>query len=83
MKRIKAACVFQTLVFAQKPDCDLSLEAQRQANRDDVEKYKNSLVRAGTRHRIVEECEQPDGSVLLKVRKQYSDSADIGEYFDI
>lgn len=83
MKRIKAACVFQTLVFAQKPDCDLGTEVQAKLNREDVEKYKNSLERAHTRYRIVEESALPDGSVVVKVRKQYSDSADVGEYFDM
>ncbi len=52
-------------------------------NHEDVEKYKNMLIRAGTRHRIVEEAEQPAGSVIVKVRKQYSDHADVGEYFDM
>lgn len=83
MKRIKAACVFQTLIFFQKEDCGLSKELQAKYNREDVEKYKNALARARTRYRIVEEAEQPDGSVIVKVRKQYSDHADVGEYFDL
>lgn len=83
MKRVKAACLFQTIVFAQKPDCGLSLEQQRQCNRDDAAKYKNRLVSSGIRHRIVEETEQPDGSVMLKVRRQYSDNTDVGEYIDM
>lgn len=83
MKRVKAACLFQTLVFAQKPDCELGPDAQRQCNRDDAEKYKQRLASSGIRYRIVEESEQPDGSVVLKVRKQYSATADVGEYIDM
>ena len=83
MKRVKAVCVFQTLVFFQKEDCGLSKELHVKNNHEDVEKYKNMLIRAGTRYRIVEEAEQPDGSVIVKVRKQYSDHADVGEYFDM
>lgn len=83
MKRIKAACIFQTLVFAQKEDCGFSVEMQLKYNREDIEKYKAQLARGNVRHRIVEETEQPDGSIVLKIRKQYNEHAEVGEYFDI
>ena len=44
MKRVKAACIFQTLVFFQKEDCGLSKELQVKYNHEDVEKYKNMLI---------------------------------------
>ena len=43
MKRVKAACIFQTLIFSQKDDCGISIEQRLKLNRGEVEKYKISL----------------------------------------
>ena len=40
------------------------------------------MDRNRTRYRIVEETEQADGSVLVRVRKQYNDTVDVSEYFN-
>lgn len=81
MKRIQAACILQTLVFSQKNDCGLSREQQCRLNHDEVASYKSMLDRRCTRYQITEETEQPDGSVLVRVKKQYNDKADVSEYF--
>ena len=81
MKRVKAACLMQTLVFSQKPDCGLTRERQLEVNHHEVARYKSSLEKTHTRYQITEETEQPDCSVLVRVRKQYSDKADVSEYF--
>ena len=81
MKRVKAACILQTLVFSQKEDCGLSHEAILNLNRTEVNRYKQTLERTRTRHQIVSQEEQPDGSILVRVRKQYNDKADVAEYF--
>lgn len=39
------------------------------------------MDRRHTKYQIVEETEQNDGSVLVRVRKQYNDKADVSEYF--
>ena len=82
MKRIKAACIMQTLVFAQKEDCGMTRELQLKVNHDEVNRYKSQLDRSCTRYQIIEETEQSDGSVLVRVRKQYNDKADVSEYFN-
>ena len=81
MKRVKAACVLQTLIFAQKDDCGLTREQQYKVNCEEGERYKAAMDRARTRDQITEQTEQPDGSVLVLVRKQYNDRADVSEYF--
>lgn len=81
MKRVKAACVLQTLIFAQKDDCGLTREQQYKVNCEEVERYKAAMDRARTRYQITEQTEQPDGSVLVRVRKQYNDRANVSEYF--
>lgn len=83
MKRVKSACIFQTLIFSQKEDCGLSKELQTKYNHEEVEKYKTALEKAHTRYVITEVTEQSDGSVLVKVRKHYNDKTDTGDYFEI
>ncbi len=81
MKRVKAACILQTLVFAQKPEMGYSKAHALKINHEEVEHYKAMLDRAQTRYRIVEEAEQEDGSIVVRVKKQYNDKADVSEYF--
>ena len=81
MKRVKAACILQTLVFTQKPEMGLSRETALKINREEYERYKTALERTHTRYQIVSENEQEDGSVIIRVRKQYNDKTDVSEYF--
>lgn len=81
MKRVKAACIYQTLVFQQKEDAFLSKEQILNMNRAEVRRYKDSMNRTHTRYQIAEETEQEDGSIIVRVRKQYNDKADVSEYF--
>ncbi|MBR3999912.1 MAG: hypothetical protein IKI93_16395 [Clostridia bacterium] len=83
MKRVKAACIMQTLVFQQKEGSGYSAEHCLELNREEVKKYKLTLERAHTRHRIDEETELSDGSIIVRVRKEYNPTASVGEYFDI
>lgn len=82
MKRVKAACILQTLLFQQKEDCGLGRDAILNLNRSEVSRYKQSLERTHTRYQIVSQEEQEDGSIVIRVRKQYNDRADVTEYFD-
>ena len=81
MKRVKAACILQTLVFMQKEDCGLSKAAILETNRRELNHYKQTLDRNRTRYQIVSCDEQEDGSIIVRVRKQYNDKADVAEYF--
>lgn len=81
MKRVKAACILQTLVFMQKEDCGLSKTSILETNRKELARYKQTLERTHTRYQIVSEEEQENGSIVVRVRKQYNDNADVTEYF--
>lgn len=81
MKRVKAACIQQTLVFSQKDDCGMTREQQCRQNHAEVSRYKATMDESRTRYQILEETEQSDGSVLVRVRKQYNDRIDVSEYF--
>lgn len=82
MKRVKSACILQTLVFAQKPEHNYSKEYSLKLNREEIEHYKASLERAKTRYQLLDTAEQDDGSIVVHVRKQYSDKVDVSEYFE-
>lgn len=82
MKRVQAACIFQTLIFQQKDDMGFSKEKMLELNKEEVNKYKATLEKNKTRFQIVEETEQSDGAILVRVRKQYNDKADVAEYFN-
>lgn len=47
----------------------------------EVENYKNSLEKNKTQHKIVEETVQDDGSVIIKIIKQYNASP-VGDYLN-
>ncbi|MBQ2989259.1 MAG: hypothetical protein IJD59_09160 [Clostridia bacterium] len=82
MKRVKAGCILQTLVFSQKEDCGFSKESQRRYNREEVEKYKKDLEKNRTRYQIVSVEEQDDASIVVHVRKHLNEKTAVGEYFN-
>ena len=81
MKRVKAACILQTLIFQQKEDCGFRRDQILSMNRQELNRYKQSLERTRTCYQIDSEEEQEDGSIVIRVRKQYNDKADVSEYF--
>lgn len=79
MKRVKAACICQTLHFILKED--LGHDYAVKQVKHEVSQYKKTLERNHTQYKILEETEQPDGSILLKVIKQYNTSP-VGDYLN-
>ena len=79
MKRVKAACICQTLHFILKEDVahDYAVSLVKQ----EVAQYQKGLDQHHTQYRIVEETEQPDGSIMIKIIKQYN-SSPVGNYLD-
>ena len=79
MKRIKEACICQTLHFMLKEDVDHDYAVK--LVQEEITKYKASLENNGTKYKILKETKQPDGSVIIKIKKQYN-SAPVGSYLD-
>ncbi|MCD8082336.1 MAG: hypothetical protein LUE86_02125 [Clostridiales bacterium] len=79
MKRIQAACITQTLHFLLKED--LGNDYARKLVQEEVKKYKAGLERDRRKYRILSEETQPDGSIVLEVKKQYNMSP-VGNYLD-
>ena len=79
MKRVKAACICQTLHFMLKHGIPGREAAE--LVRQEVEHYKMTLERSRTLYKILEETTQPDGSVIIKIIKQYN-AAPVGDYLN-
>ena len=77
MKRVQAACICQTLRFFQKDEIPKTFRERR--SKEELEMYKKSLKDSGTDFRILEEKPQEDGSIAIKIIKQYNDSP-VGDY---
>lgn len=70
MKRIKFACLLQTIHFQLKEDVPHEIAVR--GVKEELEHYKNQLTRNRTRYQVVEEAQQPDGSIMLRIKKQYN-----------
>lgn len=70
MKRIPPACLLQTIHFILKED--LGHAAAVSVVKAELAHYKAQLYRSGTEYKIVDETEQPDGSIIIHIRKQYN-----------
>ena len=81
MKRIQAACILQTLMFSQKEENGFTREQALELNRKELEQYRNTLERTRTRYQLTDVQETDDGSILVRVRKQYNAKAAVEEYF--
>ena len=79
MKRIKAACITQTLHFLRKED--VSSDYAKKLVTEEVKKYKDSLNKNKTQYKILSEETLADGSVIIEIKKQYNTSP-IGHYLD-
>lgn len=79
MKRIKAACLLQTISF--QPKDGYPSEFNRKQVQKEYEAYKSLMERRGTKYKILEEHVQEDGTIIVKLKKQNNQQA-IGDYFD-
>ena len=77
MKRIKAACITQTVCFSNH-DCDTSKYAKKMICQE-YEKYKVQLDRSRTKYKILPEKMNEDGSIIIEIKKQYNTSP-VGDY---
>ena len=79
MKRIKAACLEQTIHFMLKEESphEEAVHAVQAA----FAHYIAQMDRNRTRYQILEKTEQPDGSLVVKLKKQYN-NYDCSPYMD-
>ncbi len=80
MRRIKSACIMQTLIFMQDPEAHYSVEEELKLNREELDGYKKKLEAASVRYLISDVVEKNNGHIIVRVRKQYNDHVDASEY---
>lgn len=64
VKRITSACLEQTIRFF---DATGTIRPE-----DELEQYKKKMDRRNTRYEILETNKQEDGSIIIKIKKQYN-----------
>lgn len=79
MKRVKAACLTQTLHFLLKED--VGHEYAVKIVGEEVKKYKEQLEKNKTQYKILSEETQTDGSIIIEIKKQYNTSP-VGDYLN-
>lgn len=79
MKRIQSACLEQTILFSASDE--LSPELAAELVQQEVESYKQSLTRKQVAYKIESELPQPDGSMLVRLKRQYNFYS-CGSYLD-
>ena len=79
MKRIKFACLEQTIHFMLKVDVPNTIAVR--GVEEEYKAYKAQMDRNRTKYQVVEEQRLEDGSLLIKIKKQYN-NYDCGEYMD-
>ena len=77
MKRIKAACIMQTLVFSNHDG--KTTEYAKKMIQKEYEKYKEQLDKSRTKYVILSEKVNDDGSIIIEIKKQYNTSP-VGDY---
>lgn len=79
MKRVKAACITQTICFSNH-DGETTEYAKKMIVQE-YEKYKAQLEKSRTKYKILSEHKDDDGSIIIEIKKQYNTSP-VGEYLD-
>lgn len=79
MKRVKAECLEQTLHFFPKDG--LAPDEAKVYIRQEYGHYKAQLEQRGTQYKILEEVEQPDGTLMVKLKRQ-NNYHPVGSYLD-
>lgn len=77
MKRVKAACITQTLHFLLKED--VGHEYAIKLVNEEVKRYKEHLNKSRVQYKILSEETQSDGTVMIEIKKQYNTSP-VGDY---
>ena len=76
MKRVKAACLYQTISFILDPSVPVEMAIDKV--KYEVATYK---AKAGSNLQILKEIQNEDGSVEIEVRKSVSGYS-VGNYFN-
>jgi len=80
MKRIKAACITQTIHFTNVEG--KGNEYGRKKVQEEIKRYKSRMDRDKTRYKVLSEELQDDGSVIMEIVREYGNRKSVGNYLD-
>lgn len=80
MKRIKAACITQTIHFINK-DAGGSDYSKRKVQ-EEIKRYKYRMDRERTKYKVISEEVQEDGSVIMEIVREYGNNKPTGHYLE-
>jgi len=80
MKRIKAACITQTIHFTNVEG--KGSEYGRKKVQEEIKRYKIRMDRDKTRYKVLSEELQDDGSVIMEIVREYGNRKSVGNYLD-
>lgn len=69
MKRIRNACLYQTVAFSVRDD--MPAAAAERLNREEYEHYKAQLDKKRVAYAVKDERVLPDGTIEIRIRRQY------------
>lgn len=79
MKRIKAACITQTILFTNVEG--KGKEYGQRKIQEEITRYKKRMDREKTKYKVISEEIQEDGSVLMEIIREYNNKS-VGNYLD-
>ncbi len=80
MKRIKAACITQTVHFINKDVIDT--EYSKKKVQEEIKRYKYRMDRERTKYKVISEEVQEDGSVIMEIVREYGNNKPTGHYLE-
>jgi len=80
MKRIKAACITQTIHFINK-DVSRS-EYSKKKVQEEIKRYKYRMDRERTKYKVISEEVQKDGTVIMEIVREYGNNKPTGHYLE-
>lgn len=80
MKRIRAACITQTIHFINKDAC--GSDYSKRKVQEEIKRYKYRMDRERTKYKVISEEVQEDGSVIMEIVREYGNNKPTGHYLD-
>lgn len=80
MRRVKSACIIQTIQFLPKDGLNGVYEKRRHVKAE-VERFKERMKRDRIKFKIISEESQEDESIIVELIREYENKS-IGNYLD-
>jgi len=80
MRRIKAACIVQTLHFVNVEG--KGSEYGKRKVKEEIKRFKMRMDIDKIRYKVISEEDLEDGSVMMELVREYGNNKSVGNYLD-